>query len=259
MLAGGVAFPLGLEAAPVPVVADAQRTVVDPATSMPIPVEMDACGVRLRLVGYGVRAVTFLRLHVYVAALYVEENALSGIEKAHAAAGDGACGLEMSMQRWLQDSVVCAVRIVPVRGTDFAHIRDGLVRAVQARAKDARAGRDALEPLTPELENGLAEDIKGLKSAFPRAKMGRGHQLDLVVQRVGSASPATYALMLLANGNVLGRIESTSADVETEGSSETKRGFTLPVNILLAYCGERPDISAALRASVREHLERGLP
>lgn len=77
MLAGGsLALLMALQApmhseAPV---APSKRA--DPATGVELPLRVKAGQEELHLLGLGVRTVTFLRVQVYVAALYIQPSAL---------------------------------------------------------------------------------------------------------------------------------------------------------------------------------------
>ena len=222
----------------------APRTVQDPATSQALPAAMtvDCDGVpsTLRLVGLGVRTVTFLRMQVYVAGVYVDERAVS---EPHAAP---AAELEPLFAQWLERGVPCAVRIMPVRGTDFGHLRDGLVRAVNVRAREARKAGSAYA-LTDVAEARLADNIGALKQLFPRGSVPKGHLLDLVVWR---AAGGAYTLALAYDEQRLGTVVCGAEDA---------RAFAMPMHLLLAYVGARPDISAPLRASIAHGLHEGLP
>lgn len=249
-----VAAALAVPAMPLLLEAPLDRTVREPKSLMELPVYMRTVGTNvnhegsiLRLVGLGVRAVTFIRLHVYVAGLYVAEDALEATRKKLAS---GDVDLEEQLQEWLEAGVPCAVRIMPVRSTDFAHLRDGLVRAINVRAKDARARTESYD-MSDESEASLSRNVHDLKSLFPRSKVQRGHSLDLVVQKTQTN---TYLLSLQYNGSELGFVESER--VSQHGS---RRPFTLPVSLLLAYVGAHPDISEALRTSIRHGLTRELP
>lgn len=229
------------------------RTVVDPATKQALPVEIEADvdgkPRTLRLVGLGVRTVTFLRMYVYVAGVYVDAS-VAGSQLAMMGAGDQ--DLERVFSRWMERGVPVAVRIMPVRNTDFAHLRDGLVRAVNNRAKDARVP-DGAYTLSDEAETCLSHNVRDLKRLFPRHSVPKGHVLDLVVWRRG-AGVGPYHLSLAYDGQVLGAVSSEVPD-QTNGVPT----FALPVQLVLAYVGARPDISGALRASVAHALQEGLP
>ena len=249
-----VAAAMAVPALPLYLEAPMDRSVKEPKSSMDVPVYMQTAGTNvnhtssiLRLVGFGVRTVTFLGFHVYVAGLYVAEDALEASRKPLAS---GDVDLEKQLQDWLEAGVPCAIRIMPVRSTDFAHLRDGLVRAINVRAKHARALPDTYD-MSDEVEKSLSRNVHDLKSLFPRTKVHRGHALDLVVQKTQAH---TYGLSLQYNGTELGFVES-----ERVSERVSRRPFTLPVSLLLAYVGMHPDISEALRTSIRHGLTHELP
>ncbi|SHO79191.1 Uncharacterized protein MSYG_3540 [Malassezia sympodialis ATCC 42132] len=226
------------------------RLVTESKSSMDLPVyiKTDSTmvspdGVQLRLVGMGVRTVTFLGVYVYVAALYVEEKAIAAAKPAWATGGQD---LEAQVRSWIEEGTACAVRVMPVRSTDFSHLRDGLLRTVQTRAKDARLPGTTYT-LDEASEDSVSQNVQDLKKLFPRSKVSRGQTLDLVVEKAQSGS---YVLTLQHNGCTLGHVQSAPSSSCT---------FTVPTGLLLAYMGERPDISAALRASVVAGLQLDLP
>lgn len=266
---GGTVLALALGAAVAmrpPLALDAPRTVhppaldvhedglvYDKASHMGLPAyitpdshTVNRSGARLRLVGLGVRTVTFLRMKVYVAALYVDEAALQRLPRAPAGA---PLDLEACVAHLLESGVTCAVRVLPVRSTDFAHLRDGLVRSIHARAKEARtgAGREALDA---DADAALTKSVLAFKAAFPRGSVARGRPLDLVVQRVDRTPH--YALSLQVDGREIGT--HTSGSAAPTAAAPARPTFTLPVGLLLAYVSERSNISPALRASVYETL-----
>ena len=210
------------------------RLVTESKSSMDLPVyiKTDSTmvspdGVQLRLVGMGVRTVTFLGVYVYVAALYVEEKAIAAAKPAWATGGQD---LETQVRSWIEEGTACAVRVMPVRSTDFSHLRDGLLRTVQTRAKDARLPGTTYT-LDEASEDSVSQNVQDLKKLFPRSKVSRGQTLDLVVEKAQSGS---YVLTLQHNGCTLGHVQSAPSSSCT---------FTVPTGLLLAYMGERPDIS----------------
>jgi len=249
-LAGAAAATVALYPRVVSLEAPHSRLVTESKSSMELPVyintdatKVSPNGVQLRLVGMGVRTVTFLGVYVYVAALYVDEKAIAAAKPAWAA---GNLDLEAQVRNWIEEGTACAVRVMPVRSTDFSHLRDGLLRTVQTRAKDARLP-GAVYTLDEAGEAGVSHNVQELKKLFPRSKVTRGQTLDLVVEKTRSG---TYVLTLQYNGSTLGFVESDPVP---------SNAFTVPTGLLLAYMGERPDISAALRASVAAGLQHALP
>lgn len=252
-----VALGLGVAAwmttSPLVLEAPMDRMVTETKSSMPMHTYLQADetsvnthGKPLRLVGMGVRTVTFLNMYVYVAGLYVEEDALP---TAQAQCKMGEVPLEEQVRAWLEAGVTCAIRVVPVRATDMNHLRDGFVRTINTRAKDARTPENVYQ-MTDEAEEALAHNLRDFKGLFPRSKISRGQTLDLIVQRDASSM---YTLSLQINGKEVGTVKSGPT------ARQGLPTFTLPSALLLAYFGERPDISAVFRASVQAHLQTTLP
>lgn len=76
----------------------------------------------------------------------------------------------------LDTGAKCALRIVPVRNTDFSHLRDGFMRAVQARQKIARTSKK----LSEEDEVRIGESLQKLKALFPAQSVPKGNALVLL-------------------------------------------------------------------------------
>lgn len=108
MLAGG-SLAL-LMAAQAPVYSDVPATPstrADPATGVELPLRVKAGKEELHLLGLGVRTVTFLRVQVYTAALYVEPSAL---KEAAELVRQGKSA-EETMRQLLQNGLTALVRI----------------------------------------------------------------------------------------------------------------------------------------------------
>lgn len=110
---------------------------IDPATSQKLPRRIGAPSSlasssgsgkddSLVLLASGVRTVSFLRVQVYVAALYVLERPFEDFMKGQGKAGaNSGESLEQTMRQALEAGVPMVLKIVPVKNTDFAHLRDG--------------------------------------------------------------------------------------------------------------------------------------
>ncbi|KAF8418825.1 chalcone-flavanone isomerase-domain-containing protein [Tirmania nivea] len=83
------------------------------------------------LLGWGVRTVSFLRVQVYVAGLYIHRGDLPLLHRRLLA---GPAPPTSAAAALMGPPVRTLLRIVPVRNTDWAHLRDGFVRAVLAHA-----------------------------------------------------------------------------------------------------------------------------
>lgn len=140
-----------------------------------------------QLIGLGIRTVSFLRIQVYVVGLYVARSDLSKLQAGmvRAIATPGATTLVEGEKDTLKqtllegtgsgkvwseilkhESIKSALRIVPTRGTDFGHLRDGWVRGITARSK------------APEFDNEAFKTAVGeFKKIFGGRKLGKGKAL----------------------------------------------------------------------------------
>ncbi|PWN90392.1 hypothetical protein FA10DRAFT_266876 [Acaromyces ingoldii] len=240
---------------------------LDPSTKQPFPTKLEkpatslpfSCG-DLVLVGLGVRTVSFLRVQVYVAGLYIDERALKRLEQVPGWKGyqkdwlldqkQGPSG-EQLVAALVDQGVACVIRIVPVRSTDFAHLRDGFTRSIQARAKQARKAK----ALSDVAEQSLSTSLQALKDAFPRASLPKGQALDLVFAPQSSAvskllpgSIAGVSLTLEQEGKILGTVHAP-------GGSEEEKKFSVARQLMLAYLADKDEISRPFKQSVAEGFE----
>lgn len=65
---------------------------------------------------------------------------------------------------------------MPVRNTDFGHLRDGLTRTLLNRQKAARRSGE----LTPEDDERLSASMQTFKGIFPAGSVPKGQNLTLV-------------------------------------------------------------------------------
>jgi hypothetical protein len=150
------------------------------------------------LVGLGLRTVTFLNLQVYVVGYYVATADIAALQSAltkkinpiattlvagereelRGALLDPAEG-ERTWDELLAKGVPArsAFRVVPVRDTDFHHLRDGFVRAVQARAGPEAAADDA-----------FGEAMRQFRAVFNRGSVPKRKELLLVRDETGRMS-----------------------------------------------------------------------
>lgn len=112
-------------------------------------------GVEYQLVGLGVRAVSFLGIEVYVVGMYVATDDVAQLqeklirridnvattlvagekEKLKALLLDPNQNEELWNKMLKESKARTIIRIVPVRNTDFVHLRDAWVSQLQARGK----------------------------------------------------------------------------------------------------------------------------
>ena len=109
-----------------------------------------------QLLGLGVRKVSLFRIQVYVVGFYIAKGDLGKLQEelVKASVGSGASTLVQGEKEQLRKTLLdgdgstkvwaevlkeggvkSAVRIVPTRNTNFAHLRDGWLRGIDLRGK----------------------------------------------------------------------------------------------------------------------------
>jgi hypothetical protein len=161
----------------------------------------DKHGTEFTLVGLGTRTVTFLGFEVYVVGFYVATQDVEKLQrylvkKINPLATTLIPSEKEDLRKALQDATEgeetwnlilkdagcrSAFRIIPVRDTDFPHMRDGLVRAVQARS--AR---------NPDYnDEAFGEAMKHFKVLFQRGQVAKKNEL-LFVRDAAGKMTITY-------------------------------------------------------------------
>ena len=165
---------------------------------MPISSTAAAPTTEYTLVGLGLRTVTFVGLQVYVVGYYIAtadiaalQNALT--KKINPIATTLVPGERDQLRTALLDPVEgeqtwdellahgiparSAFRVVPVRDTDFHHLRDGFVRAIQGRASGLSGpGTD---------DEAFGEAMRQFRAAFNRGSVPKRKELLLVRDEEG--------------------------------------------------------------------------
>lgn len=159
-------------------------------------------GVEYTLVGLGVRTVTFIGIQVYMVGYYIATQDIAAIQArlvkdinpiATTLIASEKDALRQALldpargeQLWnsiLQEIRPRSVfRIVPVRDTDFHHLRDGFVRAITARSQGNNAE-------FADEDFGVA--MKDFKALFNRGKVPKSRELLLCRDTAGRLS-VTY-------------------------------------------------------------------
>lgn len=159
----------------------------------------DDLGTEYQLVGLGIRSVSFLSIQVYVVGFYVAKQDIATLQnylvkKVNRLATTLVPGEKEELRRTLEhpeqgeeiwDEILrdagcrTAFRIVPVRDTDFPHLRDGFVRAVTARSK---AGGEAYG------DDAFGEAMRGFKGLMNRGKVPTSNELLLCRDGKGQLS-----------------------------------------------------------------------
>ncbi|KAJ3517767.1 hypothetical protein NM208_g14661 [Fusarium decemcellulare] len=181
----------------------------------------DKQGTEFTLVGLGTRTVTFIGIEVYVVGFYVATQDIEKLQhylvkKINPLATTLIPSEKESLRKALQDATEgeetwnailkdagcrTAFRITPVRDTDFPHMRDGLVRAIQARSSHNSEYNDE--------DFGTA--MKTFKHMFQRGLVPKKKELLLV-------RDATGKLSIIFNGG-----DYTKSRKEVLGSVDDER------------------------------------
>ncbi|GAP87555.1 putative chalcone-flavanone isomerase [Rosellinia necatrix] len=155
-----------------------------------------ASGVEYTLVGLGVRTVTFIGIQVYMVGYYIATQDVAAmqarlVKEINPIATTLIASEKDALRRVLLDPVESeriwnsilqevrprsVFRIVPVRDTDFHHLRDGLVRAITARSQgnNAQFGDET-----------FGQAMKDFKTLFNRGKVPKSRELLLCRDAVG--------------------------------------------------------------------------
>ncbi|KAI1463391.1 chalcone isomerase [Daldinia caldariorum] len=153
-------------------------------------------GVEYTLVGLGVRTVSFLGIQVYMVGYYIATQDIAALQaRLVREINPIATTLVPSEKDELRKVLLdpergeklwndilqevrprCLFRVVPVRDTDFHHLRDGFVRAISAK----------LQGNNPEFgDENFAEAMKEFRGLFNRGKVPKGREMLLVRDAAG--------------------------------------------------------------------------
>ncbi|KAK3328075.1 chalcone-flavanone isomerase-domain-containing protein [Cercophora scortea] len=152
------------------------------------------------LVGFGTRTVTFVGIQVYVVGYYIATADIAALQnnltkKVNPIATALVPGERDQLRTALLDPAEgeqtwddllargiparSAFRIVPVRDTDFHHLRDGFVRSIQARG-----------PTGEQADDSFGEAMREFRNIFNRGKVPKSKELLLVRDGAGKLSIA---------------------------------------------------------------------
>ncbi|EIW66902.1 hypothetical protein TREMEDRAFT_64756 [Tremella mesenterica DSM 1558] len=238
------------------------RVDSDSSIHFPLQLSLTTPSPPLSLVGVGVRKVSFLRIQVYSAGFYLDEKVANSLRSVKGWSTFTAQHLltppvpasedlesprlsgEGLVRTLLDSGATCAVRIgkqslnpdirensscetVPVRNTDFGHLRDGFTRALTARQKLARKSGQ----LTDADEDRVAVSMHQFKTIFPAGSVPKGKSL--VLYRSPSGLTVEY------EGRALGTVNDSWVGTE----------------MMLAYFADKDVISPKLKEDVARGLE----
>ncbi|KAI0076277.1 hypothetical protein K474DRAFT_1663261 [Panus rudis PR-1116 ss-1] len=156
---------------------------VDQATSIAFPntlrIPSKAPLPTFKLVGVGVRTVSFLGIKVYSVGFYADlDNPKLNIPKS--------ASPEEKIDHIVRNSA-CVMRIIPTRSTSYGHLRDGFIRALQARMVLCRQRGT----LSQEEEAAAQSPLRKFKSMFPNAPLAKHTPLDILLTAPEPGAPRT--------------------------------------------------------------------
>ncbi|KAI0735453.1 chalcone-flavanone isomerase-domain-containing protein [Earliella scabrosa] len=205
-----------------------EETRVDPATSIAFPTTLKIQSKTplptFTLMGVGVRTVSFLGIKVYSVGFYADLSSpnLAKIPKDATP--------EEKIEYIVKNSA-CVLRIIPTRSTSYSHLRDGFMRALQARQV---LGKQRGQ-LSPEDELAIQSPLRKLKSMFPNTPLAKHTPLDILTTAPSPKQPRTLIV------RDLGSVQSE----------------WLAREFVLAYF-EGQGLSPPLKKSVVEYVEKHL-
>jgi len=95
-------------------------------------------------------------------------------------------------------NTACVLRIIPTRSTSYTHLRDGFMRALQARMAAAlKSGT-----LSPQEAEEAQSPLRKLKSAFPNTPLAKGDTLDIILTAPPTAQDSPRSLIIRGLGAV---------------------------------------------------------
>lgn len=204
------------------------------------------------LVGTGVRTVTFLGLQVYVVGYYVATADIAALQarlvkKVNPIASTLVAGEKEDLRATLLDPVKgeelwtellkegiparSVFRVVPVRDTNFSHLRDGFVRAIMARSNRDVDGDE------------VGEGVAAFKKVMSAGKVPKKKELLLVRGKQGRLS------VVFDDGSEAGR--QNLGTVESEALSRA-----LWLNYLAGSNVASPPAQKSIVDGILEFVER---
>lgn len=166
---------------------------ISPFPTMLISANQTNLHTNFQLLGYGVRTVTFVNFKVYGIGLYIASEDVDKTRKILSPSYLSSFGTENHslsellshpefsteiVSKLLNENVKFAVRICPVRNTDFNHLKDGLIKSILAHPES----KDNKEIVG----NGL-EELRNVFSGF-RGSVPKNHLLWLEILQQGKLS-----------------------------------------------------------------------
>jgi hypothetical protein len=123
-----------------------------------------------RLVAWGARTVSFLRVRVYNVALYIPESRYQVLPTF--------CLSNVDSDPWpaliRSYPSPLLLRIIPVRNTDYAHLRDGFIRSTTVRLNKY--------PDDDDRKAAVDDSVAKFRALFPKSKLKKGDVWTIVLR-----------------------------------------------------------------------------
>ncbi|KAF9428119.1 hypothetical protein BGZ76_002058 [Entomortierella beljakovae] len=147
----------------------------DSKTEFPLYIRSED-GSPARLLGLGVRKITFLKVQVYVVGLYLKESDLNDhnsrfriLPEVQKFQQHDRVSSDIAYRAMIQTPIEMVLRIVPVRNTNGPHLRDGFTRNLTQAAKEQKLS----EPENEDAMDGIME----FKALFPKGSINTGQAM----------------------------------------------------------------------------------
>ncbi|KAI8995383.1 chalcone-flavanone isomerase-domain-containing protein [Trametes punicea] len=196
-----------------------EETRVDPATSIEFPKKLKIQSrtplPTFTLMGVGVRTVSFLGIKVYSVGFYADlTDPILDIPKD---------ATPEDKIEYIVRNRACVLRIIPTRSTSYGHLRDGFMRALQARQGLCKQRAQ----LTPDEELAIQSSLRKLKSMFPNTPLAKRSALDILVT---APSPKQQRTLIVRD---LGSVQSDWLAREFVLAYFEGKGISPPVSACL--------------------------
>lgn len=208
---------------------------IDPFPTAVTQKENKLIGSDHKLVATGVRSVTFISFKVYGVGLYVaakDEGKIASTVKEYLQKHEGKSVADLLNDKEISQQLVddiaqkvpYAVRITPVRNTDFGHLRDGLTKSILA------------SPMAKTIKQEVGEGVEQLRQVFLGFK--------------GSV-PKNHTLWVIS--------DTKNVSVSYEGKKLTEMGVINEPSIarvlLVLYLSNAKPLSESLRKNFVSYVE----
>ncbi|CAO3686151.1 unnamed protein product [Umbelopsis ramanniana] len=174
----------------------ARGNLQEPRTQMEVPPTIHDATDKKVIIGLGSRQVSFLKISVYVMAMYARPKDVTMLEKANLWTNASTAMSDVDQaQKMLSHPIDISIRIVPTRPTGAAHLRDGFTRSL------LQLMREQAKDLSEDDERHILEAIQDFKAKFPKAKVNKGDEFIFTRTAKGS-------LQIEFQGEDIGTVDS---------------------------------------------------